>query len=344
MAKKSKEHLGVILLNLGGPDRLQDVGSFLYNLFSDRQIIRLSPFPFLQKPLAWFIANRRAPKSCKAYKLIGGGSPLKKITGEQGVALAKLLGRVAGFKVGMAMRYWHPSAEEALEEFARAGVFKIVALTLYPHYSLATTGSSIIDLEKAAAKLPYDFQITPVASWPDQPEYINCLVRVIRREVGKLPADATVVYSAHSLPVKFIEEGDPYLDDLAKTITALEAASGIRGRLCFQSRSGPVKWLAPSTPDMLAELAEKGVKNVVMVPISFVSDHVETLYEIDIQYRELAMDLGMKLYRTESLNIQPEFIKSMAKLVLAAAHKKGWLNRPNVVLRHSEEKNKDDLQ
>lgn len=340
MVQKSKEQIGVLLLNLGGPERLQDVEPFLYNLFSDRQIIRLSPFPFLQKPLARFIANRRAPKSCKAYKLIGGGSPLKKITAQQGRALEKLLARVSTFKVGMAMRYWYPSADAVLEEFAAAGIFKIVALTLYPHYSLATTGSSIIDLEKAAERLPHKFQITAVESWPDQPEYINCLVRSIRREVGRLPTTPTIVYSAHSLPVTFIEEGDPYLDDLAKTITAIEAQTGIRGRLCFQSRSGPVKWLAPSTPDTLAKLAEQGVRNIVMVPISFVSDHVETLYEIDIQYRELATDLGMKLYRTESLNIEPEFIQGLAKLVIQASYDKHWLNSTNV----SMEKNKDDFK
>ncbi len=331
MTQQSKEQIGVLLLNLGGPDRLQDVESFLFNLFSDRQIIRLSPFPFLQRPLARFIANRRAPKSRKAYKQIGGGSPLKKITGQQGAALETFLGRVGSFKVGMAMRYWYPSADEVLQEFGQNGITKIVALTLYPHYSLATTGSSIIDLEKAAAKLPYRFDITTVTSWPDQQEYINCLVRSIRREVGKIAGQATVVYSAHSLPVKFIEEGDPYLDDLAKTITAIEEQTGIRGRLCFQSRSGPVEWLAPSTPDTLAKLAEQGVKDVVMVPISFVSDHVETLYEIDIQYRELATDLGMRLHRTDSLNTEPEFIRCMAKLVILASYDKSWLDGSNVI-------------
>ena len=331
MSKKSKEQIGVLLLNLGGPDRLQDVKPFLYNLFSDRQIIRLSPFPFLQKPLAWFIANRRALKSCKAYKQIGGGSPLKKITEQQGDALEKLLGRVSVFKVGMAMRYWYPSAEEALEKFVEAGISRIVALTLYPHYSLATTGSSIIDLKKAAGNLPSPFQITSVEFWPDQPEYIHALVQSIRREVGRFPAGCTVAYSAHSLPVKFIEEGDPYLDDLAKTITAVEEQTGIRGRLCFQSRSGPVTWLAPSTPDTLAELAEQGVKDIVIVPISFVSDHVETLYEIDIQYRKLAEDLGMRLHRTESLNTEPEFIRGLAKLVIQASYAKGWLDSAAVV-------------
>ncbi len=330
MEKKSKKTIGVLLLNLGGPDRLQDVEPFLYNLFSDRQIIRLSPFPILQKPLARFIANRRAPKSCKAYAQIGGGSPLKRITAEQGRDLETLLSRVAGFQVKMAMRYWTPGADQVLEEFGQAGITEIVALTLYPHYSLATTGSSMIDLERAVAALPYAFQITSIESWPDQDEYVNCLVRAIRTEVGKLSATPTVVYSAHSLPVKFIEEGDPYLDDLAKTITAIEVQTGIRGRLCFQSRSGPVKWLAPSTPDTLAELSAQGVTDVVMVPISFVSDHVETLYEIDIQYRELAEDLGLKLHRTRSLNTEPEFIRGLAKLVIRACYDKGWLDHSNV--------------
>lgn len=328
MAKNIKKQIGVLLLNLGGPERLQDVEPFLYNLFSDRQIIRLSPLPLLQKPIAWLIAHRRAPKSCKAYAQIGGGSPLKRITGEQGQALEERLAPIADFKVKMVMRYWHPGAEEVLEEFGQAGITDIVALTLYPHYSLATTGSSMLDLEQAATKLDYDFHITPVASWPDQAEYVHCLVRGIRREIKKLPAAVapTIVYSAHSLPVKFIEEGDPYLDDLAKTISAIEKQTGLGGTLCFQSRSGPVEWLAPSTPHTLAELSAQGVKDVVMVPISFVSDHVETLYEIDIQYGELAEGLGIRLHRTRSLNTEPEFIEGLATLVREACSAQGWLD------------------
>lgn len=325
MQKSDDEKIGVVLLNLGGPERLEDVEPFLFNLFSDRQIIHLSPFPFLQKPIARFIAKRRAPNSCKAYKQIGGGSPLRKITALQGTILESLLSQVGNFKVDLAMRYWHPDARETLENLGKQGITRIIALTLYPHYSKATTGSSVTDLAEAAAELPYDFEIAAVEAWPEQPDYIAALVRSIHREFGRCNGTPTLIYSAHSLPIKFIEEGDPYLNDLTKTIIAIEEQTNIRGKLCFQSRSGPVKWLSPSTPDTLVELAEKGVKEVVVMPISFVSDHVETLYEIDIQYAELAQELGMRLIRTKSLNDEPLFMKGLAKLVIEACRGKRWI-------------------
>ncbi len=325
MADQSQS-IGVILLNLGGPERLADVEPFLYNLFSDRQIIRLGP-AFLQKPIAWMIAKRRAPKSRKAYALIGGGSPLKSLTLQQGEALEKELGKVGRFQVAMAMRYWQPFARETLQKLADQNISRIIALTLYPHYSKATTGSSLEDLQHAAALFPDFFDIIEIAAWPEQPDYIQCLADSIVAGLKQYEGDhAELVYSAHSLPVRFIEEGDPYLEDMRKTIEAVEKITGIKGHLCFQSRSGPVEWLSPSTPDMLQQLAGQGCGKVLMVPISFVSDHVETLYEIDIQYRELAETLGMTLKRTESLNIRPRFIAGLKKLVEAAARQKKWLS------------------
>ena len=325
MADQSQS-IGVILLNLGGPERLADVEPFLYNLFSDRQIIRLGP-AFLQKPIAWMIAKRRAPKSRKAYALIGGGSPLKSLTRQQGEALEKELGKVGRFQVAMAMRYWQPFAQETLQKLADQNISRIIALTLYPHYSKATTGSSLEDLRHAAALFPDFFDIIEIAAWPEQPDYIQCLADSIVAGLKQFKGgQAELVYSAHSLPVRFIEEGDPYLEDMRKTIAAVEKITGIKGHLCFQSRSGPVEWLSPSTPDMLQQLAGQGCCKVLMVPISFVSDHVETLYEIDILYRELAETLGMSLKRTESLNIRPRFIVGLKKLVEAAARQKKWLS------------------
>jgi ferrochelatase len=318
--------VGVILLNLGGPETLADVEPFLRNLFSDRTIIRLSPFPFLQKFIARRIAASRAPKSCEAYRLIGGGSPLARITGEQGRALEAVLGAEGNFTVRMAMRYWQPDAEKALAEFARDGVRRIVALTLYPHYSKATTGSSLDALREAIAAAGHDFELAVIREWPEQPEYVGCLAQSIKEGLARFAGKpAQLVYSAHSLPVSFIREGDPYLEQIKRTIQAVETISGVRGELCFQSRSGPVEWLAPSTPEMLARLAEAGVKNVLMLPISFVSDHVETLYEIDIQYRELAASLGMRLERTDSLNINPAFIRGLGVLVADCCRQQGWL-------------------
>ncbi len=317
--------IGVILLNLGGPEKPADVEPFLYNLFSDRKIIRLGP-KFLQKPLARFIAHRRAPKSRAAYKLIGGGSPLARITAAQGQALAEQLKEYGNFRVVMAMRYWQPDGAAALGELVAAGVCRAVALPLYPHYSVATTGSSLDDLSQAAARIAPGLELAEIREWPEQPGYIDCLAARITSGLAGIKAGRTrVVYSAHSLPSKFIDQGDPYLDHIRRTIAAVEKITNIPGTLCFQSRSGPVQWLAPSTPETLEQLARQGCSRVLIVPISFVSDHVETLYEIDILYRDLARSLGMELERTGSLNLDPRFIGALRDLVLEAGRKKKWL-------------------
>jgi len=316
--------IGIILLNLGGPERLEDVEPFLYNLFSDRQIIRLGP-AFLQKPLARWIAWRRAPKSRRSYSLIGGGSPLSRITREQSAALAAQLKAAGDFRVALAMRYWHPFTEEALAGLTAAGVSRLIGLTLYPHYSIATTGSSLSRLHEVVAEQRHAFEIAEVREWPTAAGYIAALAATITEGLDRMAGDSpAVVYSAHSLPAKLIEEGDPYLDQIKATIAAVETITRRPGHLCFQSRSGPVRWLAPSTPEMLQQLAEEGARSILMVPISFVSDHVETLYEIDILYREQAAGLNMRLERTESLNTRPQFIDALADLVLEAVQRKGW--------------------
>ncbi|ADH86618.1 ferrochelatase [Desulfurivibrio alkaliphilus] len=308
--------LGVVLLNMGGPEALDEVEPFLRNLFADREIIRLGPWPWLQKIIARRIVKKRAPKSREAYRLIGGGSPLARISAEQGRALAARLAGRGDYMVRCAMRYWHPLAAETLAEFAQAGVSRLLALPLYPHYSRATTGSSLNDLKRAAAESGFPFAIEQIEAWPDHPAYIRALATTLAEGATNFAGEEySVVYSAHSLPVSFIEAGDPYLEHIQRTIAALEKLTGLPGQLCFQSRSGPVRWLEPSTPDMLRQLAANGVVNVLMVPISFVSDHVETLYEIDIQYRELARSLGIRLVRPPALNTHPDLIEALAQLV-----------------------------
>lgn len=313
------ETTGVVLLNMGGPESLAQVEPFLLNLFSDREIIRLGPFPFLQNFIARRIVKKRAPKSRESYRLIGGGSPLARISSEQGRALEERLKSHGSFRVACAMRYWHPLAAETLAALAASGIRRLVALPLYPHYSRATTGSSLADLSRVAATFCPGFTIREIPAWPDHPEYVAALAETITGGLARFSDPATVVYSAHSLPVSFIEAGDPYLEQVKQTIAAVEQVTGIGGRLCFQSRSGPVRWLTPSTPEMLCELAGQGIRNILMVPISFVSDHVETLYEIDIQYRELAASLGVRLERSAALNCHPRLIAALADLVLQAA-------------------------
>lgn len=314
------QKIGIVLLNMGGPEKEQDVAPFLYNLFSDRQIIRLGP-RFLQKPLAWYIARKRAPVSVKTYRKIGGGSPLVRITGEQAAALQTALQGDGDYTVVSAMRYWQPTAMDALKTLDQQGFSKIIALPLYPHFSCATSGSSLSDLRDSAARLKSNFDITEIHGWPDNPLYVQCFAENIKKGLAAFPAlpaeDIEIVYSAHSLPVSFIDEGDPYLEHLHITIAAIEKITGWPGKLCFQSRSGPVEWLAPSTPEMLDKLAEDGCKNILMVPISFVSDHVETLYEINMLYREMAEAKGMQCFPCQSLNTNPVFIQSLRQMVLA---------------------------
>jgi ferrochelatase len=307
---------GILLLNLGGPEKPADVEPFLYNLFSDRRIIRLGPF-FLQKFIARRIARRRAPTSRANYEKIGGGSPILAITRQQAEALEKSLINEGSYIASPCMRYWHPFAEEVVSEMLAAGVTRLVALPLYPHYSVATTGSSLADLHKVLQKMNCPLPLSTIRSWPTQPEYIRCLVKRIKKGLAQFnDGPVELVYSAHSLPKKFFDEGDPYVDEIQQCIAAVEQQTGTRGRLCYQSRSGPVEWLKPSTPDMLQKLAGNGCRNILMVPVSFVSDHVETLYEIDILYRRMAGDLGMRLESTPGLNTEPLFIECLKNLVL----------------------------
>jgi ferrochelatase len=309
---------GVLLLNLGGPDTLDAVRPFLYNLFSDRDIIKLGP-SLLQKPIAKFISITRAGKTCDMYKLIGGGSPILRITSEQADALHQALKPHGDFKVYIGMRYWHPFIADTLREMNEEGIRECIVLSLYPHYSIATTGSSVKELKKHLDN--YSIQFSYTDSWYDNSLYIDALSDSIARSIKDENKEHEILYSAHSLPVSFIENGDPYVDHINETIRLVNARLSESGykfnsHLAYQSRSGPVEWLAPSTDDKIVELAKKGVKELVVVPISFVSDHIETLYEIDVLYKDLASENGIILNRVDSLNTSPKFIDALKDLVL----------------------------
>ena len=320
--------IGVILLNLGGPDSLNSVRPFLYNLFSDREIIKLGT-PSLQKPLAWLIATLRSAKAEGMYRCIGGGSPMLSITSAQAVALEKALKETCGaderlWKVYVGMRYWHPFIEDAVKRMCDDGVRTAVALSLYPQYSLATTGSALTKFKEEADR--HSLETSCVASWFDHPLYIDALSDVIEKGLDSFQkGDADLLFSAHSLPVRIIESGDPYVEQVLGTIGEVVKKVNARWHLSYQSKSGPVKWLSPSTEERIAELAEGGVKNLLVVPISFVSDHIETLYEIDILYKRYADRLGINLVRTQSLNTHPLFIDALKDLVMKAVEKEGWL-------------------
>lgn len=306
----------VLLLQMGGPDSLESVEPFLYNLFSDREIIKIGP-SFLQPFIARMIVKRRAPKSAANYRQIGGKSPLRELTEQQATALEAALGEP--YRCFVAMRYWHPFAPEAVAAIEKQGIRKIVAVSLYPHYSRATSGSSFNDLERSLKKSAIPFELRTVRHFFDHPLYIKALVEKIEQSLTEFPERSKVqlFFSAHSLPQSFIAEGDPYLEHIQTTVRLVMAQlSDVSHHLAFQSRAGPVKWLEPSTGDKLKELAAAGHTDVLVVPLSFVSDHIETLHEIDIEYREVAEHLGITNFRRmESLNDSPLFIKCLAELV-----------------------------
>jgi len=322
--------VGVLLLNLGGPERIQDVGPFLYNLFSDPEIIRL-PNPALQKPLAWLISSLRAGKSQEAYRSIGGGSPLRRITEQQARELQSTL-RSRGVEATsyVAMRYWHPFTESAVADIKADGVDEVVVLPLYPHFSISTSGSSFRELQRLRqadpgfARLP----IRCIRSYFNDPGYIDAMAGLIAREIEACadPASAHVFFSAHGVPKSYVEEaGDPYQQEIEACAglimdrLAQQLGHGNPFTLAYQSRVGPVEWLRPYTDDALHELGEAGVKDLVVVPISFVSEHIETLEEIDIEYREIATESGISNFRrVPALDTDSTFITALADLVQQA--------------------------
>ncbi|WP_338441225.1 ferrochelatase [Synechococcus elongatus IITB4] len=315
--------VGVLLLNLGGPERLEDVGPFLYNLFADPEIIRL-PFPWLQKPLAWLISSLRTRKSQENYKQIGGGSPLRRITEEQAAALRQSLSdRGQEVQVYIGMRYWHPFTEEAIAQIKADGIERLVILPLYPQFSISTSGSSFRLLQRLRDRDPelQKIDCVVVPSWYERSGYLQAMADLIAQEIDKLeqPEQGHVFFSAHGVPVSYVEEaGDPYQQEIEDCTRKIMETLGRSNpwTLAYQSRVGPVEWLQPYTEDALEELAEKGVKDLVVVPISFVSEHIETLEEIDIEYREIAEEAGIERFlRVPALNTHPLFIQDLSDLV-----------------------------
>jgi protoporphyrin/coproporphyrin ferrochelatase len=318
--------VGVLLLNLGGPDKLEDVAPFLYNLFSDPEIIRL-PIPWLQKPIAWFIASTRTKKSQANYKQIGGGSPLRRITEAQGEALREqlhALGEDANIYVGM--RYWHPYTEEAIAHLTKDDIEQLVILPLYPQFSISTSGSSFRLLDKLWQEDPklQRIEYTVIPSWYKKPGYLQAMGQLIAQELDQFPNpdQVHVFFSAHGVPKSYVEEaGDPYQQEIEEcTVLIMQTLNRANSHtLAYQSRVGPVEWLQPYTEDALQQLGANGVKDLVVVPISFVSEHIETLQEIDIEYREIAEEAGIHNFRrVPAPNTHPVFIRALADMVTEA--------------------------
>ena len=314
--------VGVLLFNLGGPETLQDVKPFLYRLFSDPEIIRIKWGP-LRKAVAYTIATVRKNTSVGYYKQIGGGSPLRRLTEEQARSLEKeFKSRGKDVETFVGMCTWHPFLSEAIEKIEKSGLDSLVILPLFPHYSVTTTGSGFSVLRKLIDKRPSfkKLDVQWVSSWHSHPPYIDSFVRAIQAELAKFPNPEKVhiLFSAHSIPESYVRNGDPYLDQTKTTVDAIMDRLDRRNpyQLAFQSKIGPVKWLEPFTSDVITQLGKQGIDDILVVPVSFVSEHIETLYELDILFKKIAKEAGVENFRrVPALNSDPTFIRALADLV-----------------------------
>lgn len=318
----STRRLGVVLFQLGGPDTLDAIEPFLYNLFCDPDII---DFPFARlgrKPLAKLISTTRARKVQHHYSVIGGGSPIRRNTEQQARALENRL-HAMGIDAGcfVAMRYWHPFTSEAIAQIQQAGCNEVVLLPLYPHYSSTTTGSSLNEWNRLFGD---DVPVHLVEAFYEHPVYLDSVIEKIEEALARFaePESAELIFSAHSVPLSVIEKGDPYQRQIEHTVELLMERGGWRNhhRLCYQSKVGASKWLQPSLHTTLRQVSAEKLREVCIVPISFVSDHVETLGEIAHEAREEARGLGIEQFEMSSgLNDSPTFIAALADLVINVA-------------------------
>ena len=313
--------VGVVLFQLGGPDSLEAIEPFLFNLFCDPDII---DFPFARlgrRPLAKLISNARARKVQHHYSVIGGASPIRRFTEQQARALQlKLNDLGVNARCFVAMRYWHPFTAEAISHLRWAECDEVVRLPLYPQYSRTTTGSSLNEWSRCFEN---DIPVHTIETFYRHAGYLDALVEKIDETLARFPHSerAEIVFSAHSVPASVIEGGDPYQRQIEETVALLMERGRWRNRfrLCYQSKVGASKWLQPSLRKTVKDLAAESVKEVCVIPISFVSDHIETLAEIDHEARHQAESLGIKQFEmTPGLNDSPKFIAALAEMVMTA--------------------------
>jgi ferrochelatase len=319
---------GVLLLNLGAPGSPREVRSFLFRLFRDRQIFPMPGGRVLQWPFAVLLTLLRGSKVVDRYRsLPGRGSPLLSITRRQALALEKRL-RLEGlaWPVEVAMRYSRPFAPEALESLAARGARSLVALPLYPQFSTATTGSSLVALRQSVSRSRNPWSLVEILSWHDRPDLHRAIANRVAAKVLEAGGshNLAVLFLAHSLPMRFVRAGDPYVKQIEETVRGiadamdnLEGVKGVPTFLAYQSQVGPVEWVGPDVKRALQELRSRGARRIVVAPVSFVSDHLETLYEIDRLHRRTALEMGFEAFeRIESFNDAPEFIDLLARIVL----------------------------
>ncbi|MCX7874721.1 MAG: ferrochelatase [Melioribacteraceae bacterium] len=310
--------IAVVLLNLGGPDSLNAVQPFLYNLFCDPDIFKI---PVGQKLFAKFISKLRAPKVTEEYKLIGGNSPINYWTELQKEKLQNKLNDVSNnFKVFVAMRYWNPLIKDVAKEIESSNFEKVILLPLYPHYSITTTGSSFNEWHRYFNS---NVELIKVNSYQKNKKYIQAINQRINESLNqfdeKIRSEVQLVFSAHGTPLSLVKNGDPYFHHINETVNEVMKLrnNSHEYHLCFQSKVGPMKWLEPSTDKMIENLANKNKRHLLIIPISFVSDHIETLFELNIEYRHVAEKVGILNYVVmEGLNDSDIFIDALTELVL----------------------------
>ena len=312
---------GILLLNFGGPWTLSDVKPFLYRLFVNRAVLVGVPAPFRQL-LAFLITQVKGPSSIKSYKSIGGSSPQLKWTAIQAEGLRNLVPRDS-VRIEMGMRNAEPTIERALTLLKNWGADQLVLLPLFPHFSTTTTGACFAEVKAALRRLNWRPAIREVTNWPDHPDYTKLLRRSVDEAIAWAESERNgsndpvhVLFSAHSLPLKIVKLGDPYPQDVERTITAVTRDLEHPWSLAFQSRNGKLSWLQPYLEDELKRLGREGVKRVVVVPISFVSDHIETLFELDQLYAGVARAHGITHYhRARCFNGDPEFPRVLRSIL-----------------------------
>jgi len=309
----------IILFNLGGPDKIENVEPFLFNLFNDPAILNLPTL--LRYPLAKLISNRRAPVAKKIYQELGGSSPILKLTKEQSRALEVKLNQTQTedeYKCFIVMRCWNPRAIDVIKEIQLFNPEEIVLLPLYPQYSAATSGSSIKEWNDVCKINNYNIKTSTICCYPKDQNFINAHTKEIIKKIKNLK-NFKLIFSAHGLPEKNIKKGDPYqwqVEQSVKKIVESLNDENLDWILSYQSRVGPLKWIGPSTEDIIIENSKIG-KHIVLVPIAFVSEHSETLVELDIEYKELADANGCKNYtRVPALGTNEDFIKAMSELII----------------------------
>lgn len=315
---------GIVLLNLGGPKTVEDVGPFLLRLFEDREIIQLP----LQRWIGPFIARRRTPKVQANYQAIGGGSPILHWTTTQGAGMVRWLDQLspatAPHQFYIAFRYAPPFSEDALRQMQADGVRRAVAFTQYPQFSCSTTGSSLNDLWRSVRRLGLTraFEWSVIDRWPVHPGFIDAMTRSVVAGLEQFPPEerdrVLLLFSAHSLPLDVIDRGDAYPQEIGASVHAVMQQLGFSHEylLAYQSEVGPVRWLGPSTERTIRQLGAKRRKNVLVVPIAFTSDHIETLSEIDLEYGELAHEVGITHFkRAPAFNGDLGFQRALADIV-----------------------------